>query len=229
MIPSWLPTLGTLLPGSGRANFTRPSRMALSATCSRTPTPSTSGRDSRCFKSLRTTSANSFTTLLTLFNDTQGNKESIHEFCSQFEGHLGALSRPSVAIPSILQVMLFLRAMHTRYGDLLTQFALKQKDLSLASIDSVVSDAKFMDEFTVVGAGGKPKLGAPSPSPRSPAAATVVTNWEGKRYRTPFEWLASYDPGSYATRWRKSLGGKFIVLSAMEKRSIIPSTAPPCW
>ena len=99
----------------------------------------------------------------------------------------GLLPRLSVAIPSILQVILFLRAMHARYGDLLTQFASKQKDLSLALIDLVILDAKFMDEFTVVGVGGKPKPGAPSPSPCSPAAALVVTDGEGKRYRTPFE------------------------------------------
>jgi hypothetical protein len=152
---------------------------------------------------------NSFTTLLALFNNTQGKKESIHEFCSRFEGHLGALCQSLVAIPLILQVMLFLRAMHACYGNLLTQFALKQKDLSLASIDLVVLDAKVVDEFTVVGAGGKPKPGTPSPSPCSPAAASVMTDGEGKRYRTPFEWLGTYNPGSITTRWRKSLGGNF--------------------
>jgi hypothetical protein len=35
--------------------------------------------------------SNSFTTLLTLFNDTQGEKESIHEFRSRFESQMGAL------------------------------------------------------------------------------------------------------------------------------------------
>ncbi len=90
--------------------------------------------------------SNSFTTLLALFNDTQGDKEGLHEFRSRFEGHLGALSWSSVAIPPILQVMLFLWAMHARYGNLLTQFASKQKDLSLASIDLVVLDAKFCNK-----------------------------------------------------------------------------------
>ena len=105
--------------------------------------------------------------------------------------------------------MLFLCLMHARYGNLLIQFASKQKDLSLASIDSVVLDVQFMDEFTVVGAGGKPKPGTPSPSPCSLAAASMVTDGEGKGYRTPFEWLTLYDPGSLATCWRKSLGGNF--------------------
>ncbi len=106
--------------------------------------------------------SNSFTTLRALFNDTQGNKEGIHEFWSWFESHLGTLSRSSVAIPPILQVMLFLHAMHSHYADLLSQFASKHKDLSLATIDSVVANACFMDEFVVVG--GKQKPSAPNPS-----------------------------------------------------------------
>ncbi len=52
--------------------------------------------------------SNLFTTLLALLNDTQGNKEGIHKFWLQFEGHLGALSQPLVNILPILQVMLFL-------------------------------------------------------------------------------------------------------------------------
>jgi hypothetical protein len=56
-----------------------------------------------------------FSTLLSLFNDRQSDKEGIHEFRSRFEGHFSALSRSSVAIPPILQVMLFLRVLHSRY------------------------------------------------------------------------------------------------------------------
>ncbi len=170
--------------------------------------------------------SNSFTTLLSLFNDTQGDKEGLHEFRSRFEGHLGALSRSSVAIPPILQVMLFLQALHARYGDLLSQFALKQKDLSTTTIDSAISDAKFMDEFTVVGAGGKPKPGLPSPSPCSPAAALVVTNGDGKRYHTPFEWLASYNPGALTNRWQKSLGGNFYCAFCNGKEKHHPTKCP---
>jgi hypothetical protein len=63
--------------------------------------------------------SNTFTTLLSLFNDRQSDKEGIHEFRSRFEGHFLALSRSSVAIPTILQVMLFLCALHLHYQDLL--------------------------------------------------------------------------------------------------------------
>jgi hypothetical protein len=103
--------------------------------------------------------------------------------------------------------MLFLRAIHARYSDLLSQFASKHKDLSLASIDSIVAGARFMDEFVVVG--GKHKPGAPNPSSRSPAAASVATDKEGKQFCNPFEWLGTYEPTYLATCWRCSLRGDF--------------------
>ena len=169
--------------------------------------------------------SNTFTTLLSLFNDRQSDKEGIHEFRSRFEGHFSALSRSSVAIPQILQVMLFLRALHLRYQDLLNQFASKQKDLSVATIDSVVADAKFMDEFVAVGANGK--AASPSPSPRSPAAASANTDREGKEHRSPWEWLASYGSPGILSRWRKSLrGGFYLPPFATQKRSIILSNTP---
>ncbi len=147
--------------------------------------------------------SNSFTTLLALFNDTQGEQESIHEFYSRFEGHMGALFCSLVAIPPIIQVMLFLWGMHSRYQDLLSQFASKHKDLSLAMIDSIVSDACFMDEFVVVK--GKTKPGIQGPSPCSPSATSVVTNKKGKEFHTPWEWLASYDLSAVTSWWRHSL------------------------
>ncbi len=99
--------------------------------------------------------SNTFTTLLSLFNDRQSDKEGIHKFCSHFEGNLLALSCSSVAIPQILQVMLFLRAIHSCCQDLLNQFVSKQKDLLVALINSVVANAKFIDGFVAVGANGK--------------------------------------------------------------------------
>jgi hypothetical protein len=62
--------------------------------------------------------SNTFTTLLSLFNDKQSDKEGIHEFHSRFERNLLALSCSSVAIPQILQVMLFMRAIHPCYQTL---------------------------------------------------------------------------------------------------------------
>jgi len=94
--------------------------------------------------------SNTFTTLLSLFNDKQSDSEGIHAFCSRFEGNLSVLSHSSVTIPQILQVMLFLRAIHPRYEGLLNQFASKQKDLSTASIDLILLYAKYMDGFILL-------------------------------------------------------------------------------
>ncbi len=151
--------------------------------------------------------SNSFTTLLALFNDTQGEKESIHEFRSRFEGHMGALSCLSVAIPPILQVMLFLQGMHSRYQDLLSQVASQHKDLSLATIDSIVADARFMDKFVVVR--GKTKPGVHGPSPHSLSVALVVTNKVGKEFCTPWEWLALYNSSAVTSWWHRSFRGNF--------------------
>ncbi len=130
-----------------------------------------------------------------------------------------------MAIPPILQVMLFLWGMHSCYQDLLSQFASKHKDLALATIDSIVADARFMDDFVVVK--GKTKPGAPSPSPCStPSAAAVTTNKEGKAFRTPFEWLATYDLGFVMARWCCSLRGDFYCIFCSGKDKHHPLKCP---
>ncbi len=135
------------------------------------------------------------------------------------------LSWSLVAIPPILQVMLFLRGMHSRYQDFLSQFASKHKDLALATIDSIIPDARFMDDFVVVK--GKTKPGAPSPSPRStPSAAAVATDKEGKAFRTPFEWLATYDSGFSTVCWHCSHRGDFYCAFSSGKDKHHPLKCP---
>jgi hypothetical protein len=168
--------------------------------------------------------SNTFTTLLSLFNDRQSDKEGIQEFRSCFEGHLLAFSRSLVAIPQILQVMLFLRALRLRYQDLLNQFASKQKDLSVAMIDSVGADAKFMDEFVAVGANGK--AATPSSFPRSPAAATALTDRKGREHRSPWEWLATWDSPGILSCWRRSLCGGFYCAFLSLQRDASSSQVP---
>jgi hypothetical protein len=147
------------------------------------------------------------------------------EFRSQFEGHIGALSWSLVAIPPILQVMLLFQGMHSRYQDLLSQFASKHKDLALATIDSIVADARFMDDFIDVK--GKTKPGAPGPSPCStPSMAAVATNKEGKAFRTPFEWLTTYDSEFVMARWRRSLRGDFYCAFCSGKDKHHPLKCP---
>jgi hypothetical protein len=88
--------------------------------------------------------------------------------------------------------------MNSHYQDLLTQFASNQKDLFSAMIDSVVADAKFMDEFVVVGAKSKP--GTPGASPCTPASASVITDKNKKEHCSPWEWLPMYDSASILSR-----------------------------
>ena len=59
--------------------------------------------------------SNAFSSLLSLFNDVQGETESIIEYCSRFDGLTLELSQCKVTIPSFLMVMLFLRALHSQY------------------------------------------------------------------------------------------------------------------
>ncbi len=54
----------------------------------------------------------------------------------------------------------------------------------------------------------------------------MVTDWASKRYRNPFEWLASYDPGSLANRWQKSLGGNFYCAFCNGKEKHHPTKCP---
>ena len=92
------------------------------------------------------TFSHTFATLLSLIKDKQ-SEEGIHEFQACFECHLRDMSRSAVSIPPILKAVLFLRARHPRYKAIIDMFASKQKDISIDSIGSIISDAQFMDEF----------------------------------------------------------------------------------
>jgi hypothetical protein len=101
------------------------------------------------------TFSHTFSTLLSLINNKQ-SEEGIHEFRACFEGHLHDMSRLAVSIPPILQAMLYVRALHPRCKAIIDLFASQQKDISVASIDSIVSDAHFMEEFSFFGCNGNP-------------------------------------------------------------------------
>jgi hypothetical protein len=61
---------------------------------------------------------NAFTTLMSLFNDVQRDSEPILEFRSRFDGMIMDMARVKVIIPPLLLVMIFIRALHTRYSDI---------------------------------------------------------------------------------------------------------------
>jgi hypothetical protein len=66
------------------------------------------------------------------------------------------MSWSMVSIPPILQAMFFLLALHPCYKASIYLFASKQKDISVASINSIISDAQFMDEFSFFGTNDNP-------------------------------------------------------------------------
>ena len=70
---------------------------------------------------------------------TTSRMRSIHVFPACFEGHLHNISWLMVSIPPILQAMLFLWALHPRYKAITNMLASKQEDISIATIDSIVS------------------------------------------------------------------------------------------
>jgi hypothetical protein len=102
------------------------------------------------------TFSHTFTALFSLINNKQSEEEVVHEFRARFEDHLHDMSRSAVSIPPILKTMLFLRALHPCYKEIIDMFASKQKDIFVASIDSIVLDAQFMDEFSSFGSNGNP-------------------------------------------------------------------------
>ena len=101
------------------------------------------------------TFSHTFTTFISLVNDKQA-EEGLHEFQARFEGHLHVMSQSAISIPPILQAMLFLRALHPRYKSIVDLFASKQRDISVASINSIILDARFIDEFNFFGSNGNP-------------------------------------------------------------------------
>ena len=141
---------------------------------------------------------------MSLFNDVQGPSEPVLEFRSRFDGMVLDMSRSKIILPPILLVMLFLRALHARYSDLLDQFRSRYKTLETASIDSVVEDARYHDEFKLVGSDKKVPGGA------APKAATANVDKNGKEWSSPFEWLSSYSTKGLKTRWDRAFAGTGI-------------------
>ena len=166
------------------------------------------------------TIANAFGTLLSLFNDVQGPSEPVLEFRSRFDGMVLDMSRSKIVLPPILLVMLFLRALHSRYSDILDQFRSRYKNLETATIDSVVEDARYHDEFKLVGSEKK--------TPATPKAATANVDKAGKEWASPFEWLSTYASKGLKTRWDRAIAGTGIcpICHRAEKPWHVPANCP---
>jgi hypothetical protein len=166
------------------------------------------------------TISTTFSTLMSLFNDVQGPSEPILEFRSRFDGMVLDMSRSKILLPSIFLVMLFLCAIHSRYSDILDQFRSRYKTLKTATIDSAVADARYHDEFKLV---GSDKKGGPTPK-----AANENVDPRGKEWGLPFEWLSTCSLKGIKTRWDRAITGTGIcpICHRAEKPWYVPANCP---
>jgi hypothetical protein len=96
------------------------------------------------------TVSNAFTSLLSLFNDVQGESEPIVEYCSRFDGLILELLRCKVVLLHLLLVMLFLCALHVHYADIVEQFPTCFMSIETATVDCIISNIMFQDGFKLV-------------------------------------------------------------------------------
>ena len=147
--------------------------------------------------------SDAFTTLVSLFNDVQGNSEPIVEFWSRFDGLALDMFWCKVIIPPLLLVMIFICGLHSRYSDILDQFRSRYKALEAATIDSVVADVKYHDGFKLV---DPPKHTRKAGT----GASTVAADENGKEWTNPFEWMSSFPVKTIKTRWDRDIAGTGI-------------------
>jgi hypothetical protein len=120
-----------------------------------------------------------------------------------YDGMVMDMSRCRIMLPQILLAMLFLRALHVRYTDLLDQFCSCFKALEDASLDSMVEDIYYHKSFTLTG----PKKSPPPPGSWVPKASVANVDKQGNKCANPFEWLSKYDEKKIKTRWTGALAG----------------------
>jgi hypothetical protein len=120
--------------------------------------------------------SNALISLLSLFNNIQGEGELILEYQAWFESLTIKLSRCKVALPPILSVLFFLWGLRGCYYDIVEQFCSRFKWIESKSINSIVSDVSYHDKLTLVNS-KKGKQTADSGSGAGvPATAAANTN-----------------------------------------------------
>jgi hypothetical protein len=168
------------------------------------------------------TVSNAFTTLMSLFNVVQEDLEEVLQLCSRFDGLVMDMSCSKIILLPILIVMLFIRALHSRYLDILAQFCSRYKVLESAMIDSVVEDVCYHDGFQLVGLDKKP------PGSCTPKASAANVDKKGNEWSMPFEWLASYGSKGIKTHWERAIAGTGVCLIChrAEKPWHVPANSP---
>jgi hypothetical protein len=128
---------------------------------------------------------------MSLFNDSMGKPDKIMAFWSRFDCMVIDMARCKIVIPPIFLAMFFLRLLHSCYDDLLEQFCSRCKSLEGASLNLIVADVRYHDQFKLV---GSDKKIPPEKVPKAAAAAasTHVDNHR-KAWSNPYEWPASFN------------------------------------
>ncbi len=136
------------------------------------------------------------------------------------------MSQCKVAIPQILLVMLFLRALDSRYSAILDQFRSRFKSFNMAMIDLVVEDVNHHDSSMVVDS--KKEKKHPNLAGCIPAAAYMVTDPKGTVYNNPFDWLVKWGHKGIKTQWTRALAGTGIcpIFHRDEKPWHVPAKCP---
>jgi hypothetical protein len=135
------------------------------------------------------------------------------------------MARCKIVIPPILMVMFFLRSLHPHHDDLLKQFCSCYKYLNSASLDSIVADVWYHDEFKLVG------LDKKSPPGRNPwaaaASASPAVDQQGKQWNNPYKWLSKLNIDSVKQRWKRSLvGNGFCPICHHDTDKHAPASCP---
>ncbi len=133
------------------------------------------------------------------------------EYHARFDGLTIELSCCKVALPTILLVMSFLCGLHSHYSNIVEQFCSSFKQTESATINSIISDVSYHDEFAVVDSKkGKQAVVGSGSGTRVPATAAANTDWQGQVWQSPLEWLSKYGIKRIKGRWTRALAGTGI-------------------
>jgi hypothetical protein len=171
--------------------------------------------------------ANAFTTLILLFNDSMGESEEIMAFRLRFDGMVNNMSHYKIILPPVLMVMFFLCSLHCHYDNLLKRFHSRYKSLEDTSLDSIVADVHYHNESKLTGS--NKKLPAGKGLKAAAATASSAVDKQGKEWRNPYKWLASFNSKSVKKHWMHLLAGNgFCPICHRDKKNM-PQPPARCW
>jgi hypothetical protein len=124
----------------------------------------------------------------------------------------------------MLIVMFFLHSLHSHYDALLEQFCSHYKSLEGASLDLIVADACYHNEFKLVGLDHNPLL------VKTPKAAATAASSQGDKqgkWNNQYEWLASFNIKGIKKRWTCSLASMgFCLICHQDGDKHLPVNCP---